>query len=322
MAAVNLTGGRLRWTRTLGPSGAVDRPPSCVPLGSDRFAVVTATGDVRTFSIDGTLLHAVRPAGEFLPVDAATRMAGPLWELQRLDARRLIVFSGESPELGRNVSSPICCLGIEQGETMKCLWTSFKTRGPVAPAAVGSNIYLHNASGLTAYSPETGKALWDKTNEDAAINCAWSAPLVHGGFVYLATEDGLAIYRDAAECVPVGTVEFTNRKPGRSRYTNDMPHGYAPPVIYDGTLYVTANAKLLALKLPLFPLGTPVVFAARFSSACHSGPPVVGNPTKSAQITGPERNRLFRVSHELRGQPNNRYYCVRAPKSVPVIGSG
>ena len=258
MVAVNLADGKIRWTRTLGPGGALDRSPTCLPLSAGKFAVVTAQGEVRSYSLAGDLLHTLRPAPDFQSSEPGGHWGGDLWELFRLDSNRVVAYGGRHAERGKDHSYPLCLLTFDARGHMEKQWQSSVQLGSIANLAAGANLYQRTlGAGLTAFSLKTGHKIWAVSDEDS-LNCAWVAPVVHDGFVYLSTAEGLKVYRDGPEANLLGTVEFIERsKTNPKSYSNFMLSSHSAPIVYGGILYVAASDRLWALKLPLFPSTAP-----------------------------------------------------------------
>jgi hypothetical protein len=239
LVAVNLIDGKLRWVRNLGSGGALDRSPTCLPLTSDRFAIVTAQGEVQTYSLAGDLLHSLRAAPDYQPSEPGWHWGGDVWELFRLDQGRIVAFGGRHAERGKKQDYPLCALSIGPDGRLEKQWQSNIPLGSIATLAVGTNLYQRLlTTHLTAFSPKTGQKIW---SAPAVESPPWTAPIVHDGFVYLSTYEGIQVYLDGPEAKLLGTVQFT-----------DMPSHYSPPVIHSGNLYIGAGERIYALKLPLF----------------------------------------------------------------------
>ncbi|MCD6049738.1 MAG: PQQ-like domain [Verrucomicrobia bacterium] len=239
LVAVNLIDGKLRWVRNLGPGGALDRSPTCLPLSPEKFAVVTAQGEVQTYSLAGELLHSLRAAADYQPSEPGWHWGGDTWELFRLDQSRIAAFGGRHAERGKTQDYPLCALRVGADGRLEKQWQSNIPLGSIATLALGTNLYQRSLSThLTAFSPKTGQKLW---STPALESPPWTAPIVHDGFIYLTTYEGLQVYRDGPEAKLLGTVQFT-----------DMPSHYSPPVIHSGNLYIGAGERIYALKLPLF----------------------------------------------------------------------
>ena len=253
LAIVGAADGKLRHLIPLGPAGALDCSPTCIPLADEgRFAVVTPTGDIQTFSIDGRLHRASRPITEYVPRESARLWGGDVWNLFRLDANRLISFAGGHPETEKGKDYPLCAVRMEPSGSIATIWQTTRPSGFITAPALGKNLYFRAGSELTAISPDTGKIVWHKTIEEDSLNYAWTSPIVHDGLVYHADLDGLHVYRDGPECVLVGKVEFSERHTSKSKSIY-APSAHAPPVIRDGVIYIGVEKTVYALKLPLFP---------------------------------------------------------------------
>ncbi|MEZ0258344.1 MAG: PQQ-binding-like beta-propeller repeat protein [Chthoniobacter sp.] len=243
LVAVNLIDGKLLWVRNLGPGGALDRSPTCLPLSSDKFAVVTAQGEVQTYSLAGELLHSLRAAPDYQPGEPGWHWGGDVWELFRLDQSRIVAFGGRHAERGRKQDYPLCAITLGPDGRLERQWQSSIPLGSIANLAVGTNLYQRSlTTHLTAFSPKTGQKLW---STPALESPPWTAPVVHDGFIYLSTSEGLQVYLDGPEFKLLGTVQFT-----------DMPSHNSPPVIHSGILYIGAGQRVYALKLPLFTSAT------------------------------------------------------------------
>ncbi|MEM9478876.1 MAG: hypothetical protein AAGA58_04345 [Verrucomicrobiota bacterium] len=241
MVAVNLNDGKIRWTRSLGSTGALDRSPTCITNGDEEFHVITPTGDIHTYTDHGVLLRAFRPSKEFVPENAKKRWSAPVWELQRIDDSSLLAFSAESPEFGESVSTPFFRIHVSPDGSMRTIWESSARRFSVAQAAIGERLYLRTAYGLMAFSPHDGRILWKHEREELLINCAWSAPVVHDGFVYFSTHEGLHVFWDDDEYEWAGTFNFKGVK-----------SDFSPPLLHKDYLYSQSSEGFIALKLPLF----------------------------------------------------------------------
>ena len=249
MIAVNAADGKPRWVRNLGPAGPCDRSPTCVPVcvpeGADSFRVITASGDVQTFSLKGDLMHAFRPSGEYRPVGKGSPWrgeSGNTWELSRVGKNRLLAFAGHHVESGAEEPLPVSCIETGGATDVKVLWRTMLPVGSVAAPVAGRNLYFRSARILTALDPNSGKKLWSHEEKDDGCGFGFLPPVVHAGVVYFMCEDGLRLFHDADERAEICTVEFPN-----------LLSTHTPPIIHGDTLYVTEMEKLYAIKLPIIP---------------------------------------------------------------------
>lgn len=252
MVSVNLADGKLRWVRSLGQAGALDRSPSCIPMGGKKFAVATAENQIRIYSEDGEITDTFRLPSKLPKSEPGWGWGGDVLNLMRLNDQRFVVYGGGHPERGKEQNYPLVGLRLDAVGCFVLEWQMERKWGSVVNPAVGENLYQRSIDGLAAFSRENGKKLWEMPFE-SSLNCAWATPVAHEGFVYVSTANGLQVYRDGPVAKLLGKLEFIERSPNNRRnYSYDGPSDHSAPVIHNGSIYLAAGDKVYGLKLPLF----------------------------------------------------------------------
>jgi len=178
LAAFEVAGGKLLWSRNLGD--AVVAPP--VPVGADRLLIAGADGSLRLLSSD---------TGEDLWVDARPGQAG--FHSRPLVHGPLVVAQDAANKVvGRTLEGRF----VFAYEDVPPL-DELALFGEAPPATDGKRIFLGMSDGtVLALPPTGGKAIWGAVlpSERPRAADAQAGPVVMGGRVYAgSTQAGLVV---------------------------------------------------------------------------------------------------------------------------------